>query len=81
MTMINTWHESLNYLFKEIQKICVFYDFATKKWFRWLKSFFVKDKDSFGNTRTQGINSDAIDQILMEYSGFSTRRVKKARGI
>ena len=56
-----------------------------------LKFFFMGDKDPCilhcryvgcrrpGNTRSQGFSSHGVDLIILEYSGFSTKRVNSLR--
>ena len=70
---------------ENIKYICTFYHFSTLWWHRLLKFLQVNDNDLFilhtlccccwwpGDTSHQGISSNGIDLVILEYSNFSTR--------
>ena len=66
--------------------ICILYHYSTLRWHRWLKCFFMEVKNLFilhsqhhgcwcpGDFRSQGISSNGIDLVLLQYPSLSTRR-------
>ena len=81
LQLLNWFAETWRYVF-------VFYIISLQRWYRWYgySKYFLVNKDMFilnshydwwwlGDTWSQGINSHGIDLILLEYSGFITRKV------